>query len=382
MSDVVVQPVNSWRDRRAFLNFAWELYRHDPIWIPPLVDNIKRLLGWKYHPFQEVGEVQTFLARRDGQVVGRIAGIVNHDHNRHYHERRGFWGFFESINDQAVANALFDTVRSWLAERNMQALRGPLNPSLNYEIGLLIEGFDDPPTFMMTYNPPYYAQLIEGYGFAKTHDLYAYLGVKSMLEGQLKRVAVLLERVKEMFNIVTRGLDTKHFKEDVESFLQIYNGACLEIWGFVPISPGEMKWMAKDMKHLIIPDLTCMAIADGKPVGAVFGLPDYNPRIKKIKGRLFPFGFLTLLSKKQDIKRVRLLSTNVMPEYQRWGVGPLLLASLVPKGLEMGMEEAEFSWVSEANLLATGSLEKGGAKLYKKYRIYDYTPTEHLAKED
>ena len=380
MADVDVQPVRTWRDRRAFMYFPWTLYRDDPMWIPPLRDNFKRLVGWKYHPFREISEIQTFVARRGKETVGRIAAIVNHEHNRHFKERRGFFGFFESINDKAVAHSLFDTVRSWMAERDLHALRGPMNPSMNYEIGLLIEGFDDPPTFMMTYNPPYYAELIESYGFAKAHDLYAYVGVKKDLDQQLPRVTPLLERLTEMFNVKTRGLDHSRFREDVGTFLKIYNGACQHIWGFVPITEAEIDWMAKDMKHLIVPELTCVAEVDGKAIGAVFGMPDYNPRIKQIDGKLFPFGFLKLLSKKHDIKRVRLISTNVLPEFQKWGIGIVLLVSLIPKGLEIGMQEAEFSWVAEDNTLAVASLEKGGAKLTKRYRIYDLTATESMAK--
>src|SRR5262249_23747302 len=143
--DIVVTPVRTWRDRRAFMQFAWRHYRDDPMWIPPLRGEFKRLVGWKYHPFQEIGEVGTFIARRNGEVVGRIAAIVNHEHNKPFNERRGFFGFFECINDKAVAHALFDAARSWLAERNIHAFRGPVNPSFNYEIGLLIQGFDDPP---------------------------------------------------------------------------------------------------------------------------------------------------------------------------------------------------------------------------------------------
>ncbi|HZZ28916.1 MAG TPA: N-acetyltransferase [Pirellulales bacterium] len=377
---IEVQPTRSWRDRRAFMKFAWDHYRNDPMWIPPLRGEFKRLVGWKYHPFQEIGEVQTFIARRNGQVVGRIAGIVNHEHNRHHHERRGFWGFFDCIDDKAVAHALFDAVRSWLAERNLHALRGPVNPSFNYEIGLLIEGFDDPPTFMMTYNPPYYAALIESYGFAKAHDLFAYIGYKKDLDHQVPRVATLVNRVTETFNVKTRPMDRGRFQEDLETFLHVYNASFLHIWGFVPITRAEIQWTARDLKHLIIPELTCVAEVEGKAIGAVFGLPDYNPRIKAIDGRLFPFGFLKLLSKKRNLKRVRLISTNVIPEYQKWGIGVVLLISLVPKGLAIGMEEAEFSWVSEANTLAVASLEKGGARLYKKYRLYDLAATEHLAK--
>lgn len=379
MSDVIVQPVQSWRDRRAFLNFAWELYRGDPHWVPPLRDNQKRLLGWKYHPFREISEIQTFLARRDGKVVGRIAAIVNHEHNHHFKERRGFFGFFECIDDEAVSTALFDAARAWLAERNLQALRGPVNPSFNYEIGTLVEGFDSMPTFMMTYNPPYYGRLIESYGFVKAHDVYAYFGVKSNLDYQLPRVAPLVERVGELFNATLRPMDRNRFMEDVRTFLDIYNRSFLHIWGFVPITQKEMEWMANDLKRLIIPDLTCVAEVEGKPVAAVFGLPDYNPLIKEIDGRLFPFGFIKLLRGKKRLHRVRLISTNVLPEYQKWGLGVVILVALVPKGLAMGMQEAEFSWVSEANTLARGSLEKGGAARTKTYRIYDFAPTEHLA---
>src|SRR5262249_19813475 len=156
------------------------------------------------------------------------------------------FGFFECRNDKAAAHALFDTVRSWLAERNLRAVRGPVNPSLNYECGLLIEGFNDPPTFMMTYNPPYYAELIESYGFAKSHDLYAYLGVKKDLDHQIPRVGTLVERVNEMFHVKTRPMDKSRFQEDLETFLNVYNGACLHVWGFVPITRGEIQWMARD----------------------------------------------------------------------------------------------------------------------------------------
>jgi GNAT superfamily N-acetyltransferase len=192
----------------------------------------------------------------------------------------------------------------------------------------------------------------------------------------------LVDRVHEMFNVKTRPMDKSRFQEDLETFLQVYNVSFQHIWGFVPITKAEMEWMAGDLKHLIIPELTAVAEVDGKAIGAVFGLPDYNPRIKAIDGRLFPFGFLKLLSKKKNLKRVRLISTNVVPEYQKWGIGIILLVSLIPKGIALGMEEAEFSWVSEANTLAVGSLEKGGARLYKKYRLYDFPATEQFAKTD
>src|SRR3569623_588264 len=176
MSAVVVKPVRSWFDRQRFVDFAWSLYRDDPNWMPPLRGNQRELLGFRRHPFYENADAQTFLAWRDGEVCGRIAAIINREHNRVFKENRGFFGFFESINDQMVANALLDAARGWLAARGISQIRGPSNPSMNYECGLLIEGFDSPPTFMMTYNPPYYSEHLEKYGFRKTHDLLAFIG--------------------------------------------------------------------------------------------------------------------------------------------------------------------------------------------------------------
>jgi GNAT superfamily N-acetyltransferase len=376
MSDVVVKPVAGWRDRRRFIDYPWTLYRDDPNWMPPLRDNQKELLGYKKHPFYKNGEVQTFLAWRNGNVCGRVAGIVNHEHNLLYNERRGFFGFFEAENDPAISTALFDAVRKWLAERNIQKLRGPANPSMNYECGLLIEGFDSPPTFMMTYNPEYYPGLIEKYGFRKGHDLLAYMGYLKQLPELTARLGPLVEQAKARSKATIRQLNTKRFMADVEMFIDLYNRSLAVNWGHVPLPPDEMQKLADSLKHLLIPELSVFAEVDGRAVGAIVGLPDYNPRIKKINGRLFPFGFLTLLGNRKGIKRIRVLSINVVPEYQRWGLGLVLMASLVPKGLELGMEEAEFSWIDEENDMARMGLEKSGAVLYKKYRMYDYAPAE------
>ncbi|MEX2120469.1 MAG: GNAT family N-acetyltransferase [Pirellulales bacterium] len=371
MTDVVIKPVSSWRDRRRFIDFAWQLYHEDPNWMPPLRQNQRELLGYRPHPFHQNAEVQTFLALRRGQVCGRIAAIVNHEHNRVFNERRGFFGFFESIDDGAVSNALFDTARQWLAERDMQQIRGPANPSMNYECGLLVEGFDSPPMFMMTYNPPYYVRLVEEYGFRKTHDLFAYIGYRDQLPQVDGQLGPLAEQAQERSNAIIRPLDSARFMEDVELFLDLYNRSLVAMWGFVPLPPDEMKKLASSLRYLLIPELTLFAEVDGQGVGTVIGLPDYNPRIKEINGRLFPFGFLKLLAHRKDMTRMRVISIAVVPAYQRWGLGLVLLRNLVPKALDIGVQEVEFSWVSEDNDLARLGLEKGGAKRYKTYRMYD-----------
>lgn len=371
-SDVQIFPVKVKSEQRDFLSLPWKLHRDDPNWVPPLRQNQKELVGYKNHPFHDAAEMQTFLAVKDGNVCGRIAAIVDHAHNRQAKEKRGFFGFFESINDQGVANGLFDAAMNWLRDRDIHAMRGPVNPSLNYECGMLVEGFDSQPTFMMTYNPDYYPNLVEAYGFKKSQDLLAFWGHIDMLGGLDEKIAVISDGAKRRFNVTTRRMVRANFKQEIQTFLDIYNQSMLNNWGFVPLSDGELKHMAASLQHLIVPELTSIAEIDGKPVAVVFGLLDYNPRIKAIDGRLFPTGFIRLLWNRKKIKKIRIIAANVIPEYQRWGLGLVVLRRLLPDILEWGVEEAEFSWVLETNKLSRGSLERGGAKLDKTYRIYDF----------
>jgi GNAT superfamily N-acetyltransferase len=379
MPNLEIVPVASRRERKQFFELPWDLYRGDPNWVPPIRIVQKEVLNFKHHPFYDNAEIKHFLALQDGKPCGRLAAIVNHAHNRHYKEKRGFFGFFESIDDQAVAAGLFDAAREWFHGQGIEAVRGPVMPSLNYEVGLLIDGFDDPPWFMMTYNKPYYARLIETYGFRKAQDMFAFWGHVSMLEEVSKRLSPLADTVIERFSIKCRPMNVKRFEEEIKVFLEIYNRSLQSTWGFVPMSPGEVKKQAAGMKQMIVPELTTVAEVDGKAIGTMFGLLDYNGRIKEIDGRLFPFGFLKLLGNRKALKRMRLISTNVLPEYQSWGVGIALVARLVPDALAWGIKEAEFSWVLESNDLSYKTLKKGGAKITKQYRIYDIGPLDTTA---
>lgn len=375
MSSITVIPVRTKREQKQFLMLPWQLYRNDPYWIPPLRQNQKELVGFARHPFYEHSQGQAFLALRDGQPCGRVLAIVNTSHIERYKERRGFFGFFESVDDQQVAAGLLDAAAAWLAERDIHDIRGPVNPSLNYECGLLIEGFDSSPMFMMTYNPPYYARLIEGCGFRKTQDLYAFWGHVGMLEKLDQKLRFVTEESKRRFGIKLRRIDTSRFNAEVRIFLNIYNQSLMGTWGFTPLSPGEIDHMASSLKRLIAPEMTSIAEFEGRPVAACFGLLDYNPRIKQIDGKLFPFGFMRLLWNRRAIKSIRLISTNVVPEFQKWGLGLVILSRLVPDVLEWGIQEAEFSWVLESNHLSYATLKKGGAKLTKTYRLYDRGPS-------
>jgi len=374
VADVKLETVDSGSQRRRFIRLPWRIYADDPSWVPPLIHSQEELLGFRPHPFYERSRARSFLAVRGGRDVGRITAIVNAGHVERYGEQRGFFGFFECDDDPAAARSLFGAAREWLHAEGMTAIRGPTNPSLNYECGLLIEGFDTPPFFMMTHARPWYGGLVEDNGFGKIEDLYAFWGATEMLDSLDSKLGVMVQGVKERFGVSVRPLDRRRFDDEVRMFLDIYNSSLGGTWGFVPLSNGELKHMAASLKYLIVPELALVAEVDGKPIGAVFCLLDYNARIKAINGRLLPFGFLRLLWNKRAIKRMRAISTNVIPEYQAWGVGLVLLAALVPRVREWGIEETEFSWVLESNHLSKRSLERGGALVTKKYRIYQDDP--------
>ena len=376
-SNIEVRPVNSRGDQKAFMRFPFDLYAGDPHWVPALQMTERELLNFKPHPFYQHANsaIQCFLAIQSGKVVGRIAAIVDGHHNEFHKEERGMFGFFESIDDSAVAAALFDQAKAWFATKNISQLRGPANPSQNHTWGLLVDGYDSKPKFMMTYNKQYYEKLILENGFQQSQDMYAFTGHIGMLESLDPKLQFVVDEAKRRFKVTTRPIDKKNFIADVENFLRIDNAALPGQGGFTPMTEAAMKDSAKGLKMLLVPELTTMAEIDGEAVACVFGLLDYNPIIKKINGKLFPFGFLSLLRSKRNIRDIRLVSTNVIPKYQRWGLGLVLLERLVPNVKAWGIETAEFSWVLESNKLSRGSLERGGAKLEKTYRVYDYEPS-------
>ncbi len=372
MSDLIVKPVETRHQRKQFLELPWALYRDDPYWIPPLRQNQRELVGYCRHPFYLENEAQTFLATRHGKPCGRVAAILNHAHNRVHDERLGFFGFFESIDDAEVATGLLDAVRDWFAERDVRVIRGPCNPSLNYEAGLLIEGFDASPVFMMTYNPAYYERLLEDYGFRKSQDMFAYTGRVEMLRTVGRRLQAVVHESSKRLGITLHRLDASQMLEEIRVFVEVFNRSMARSWGHVPLTEAELNQMAHAFRHLVAPELAVTALIDGKPIGVGLALPDYNPRIKQINGRLFPLGFLRLLRNRKQIKRIRVISANVLPEYQMTGVGVVLFARIVTEAMAWGVQEGEFSWVMESNHLSRKSLEHGGAEQTKTYRIYDY----------
>lgn len=363
------------RDQRAFLELPYTLYRGHPHWIAPLRIAQKDILNTARHPFYKTSDAEKFIAIRDGRVVGRVMAILNRAHNEFHNERAGFFGFFEAENDLGVATALLDAARAWLRGRGAESIRGPVNPSTNYECGLLVQGFDLDPMVMMTYNPSYYADLLDAYGMKKAMDLYAYAIAESYFNhsNKLQRVA---DRLRKKDRISVRVIDKKNFSNEVAIVRGVYNDAWSRNWGFVPMSEEEFDHLAKDLKQIVDPRITMIAertTEDGtrRPIGFFLAVPDINQALKKINGRLFPFGLLKLLWHSRKLSSIRVITMGATLEYQSMGIGAIFLDEIYRRAPAAGFITGEMSWVLENNVMMNRSAEMVGGHINKTYRIYE-----------
>jgi GNAT superfamily N-acetyltransferase len=371
LGGIEVFAVDNPRALKQFIELPYSLYRNDPFWVPPLRIAVKELLDRKKHPFYENADAEFYLALRDGRAVGRIAAILDRAHNRFHEEQAGFFGFFESINDAEVARALLAQAQQWLSGRGARVFRGPVNPSTNYECGMLIEGFDSSPMVMMTYNPRYYPALMEQAGLRKAKDLYAYRNSTSAMKS--RRIERLADKVLGTNGIRVRPIDVKRFDAEVERVWDVYNAAWSRNWGFVPASRREFFQMGKEMKQILKPELVLIGEVDGKVVGFALALPDINQALKPAGGRLLPTGLLKILYYQRLIKSVRVLTLGVIEDYRASGLAAAFYATLLRNAGKLGYTgDCEMSWILEDNVLMNRSLEVMGAARYKTYRIYEW----------
>lgn len=374
---MTVKPVKGRADRKRFVDLPWKIYRGDSNWVPPLKASVRELLDVNRHPFYAGGreaEMELFLAWDGPDVVGRVAAILNHTHNRVHDEQVVFFGFFEAIDRPDVARDLLGAVEKWAAERGATAVRGPMNPSTNYECGLLIEGFGRPPALMMTYNPKSYPRLIEGSGYTKVKDLHAYI---SPVHGaSLKRLQRLADRTRDRNpTLSTRGADLANFEREVNLFQEIYNSAWEKNWGFVPLSDTEITWLAKELKPLVQADLLRFALDDGQPVGFLLVMPDWNPVLADLDGSPWRHPFKTLhhvlKSKPETMEGIRLFTLGVKAEHRKRGIEGILIGEGLQKSLEIGYKWCEYSWILEDNEVTKRTVRLMDGELYKIYRIYE-----------
>ncbi len=364
---MVVRPVEGRRDWREFLRFPYGIYRHDPYWAPPLLSGQRKLLDpSRRHPFHAHARTQCFLARRDGRAVGRIAAILDDESNRSRAEPEGFFGFFESIDEQPVADALLAAARQWVRERGGCSLAGPFSPSSAYGAGLLVEGFDQDPCLLMPYNPRYYKRLIESAGLEKKIDLYAYYANADLLDlEQLDRIA---ERVLRMYGVRIRMLRKHQLEAEAELAWRFYTSQLSQR----QMNRGEFFYKLRQLRHFLVPELALAAEIEGRPIGFVLALPDLNQALKAARGRLFPFGWLRALVRRRSIRRLRFLMATVAEPYRRTGIVVALCTTLIRNAIRLGFEDAEMSFVVETNTAATRSLERAGCRRYKTYRVYQW----------
>ena len=366
---------------REFAHFPWKLYRGDPNWTPPLMADYlgSKLLGTvglltPGHPYHAFADVTHFIARRDGEVVGTVSGAINHRFNEYHEVPMGFFGFFEVIEDYEVAAKLLDAVRAWIAEKGMHVMRGPGQYSnATHEIqGVLVEGFEFPPTVELTHNPRYYDAFLTRWGLAKSMDYVAYtLPVRQPISDSLRSVA---EKAAARSQLTTRPVDMSRFTEELQLLIHIYNDAWSENWGFLPVTDGEAETVAESLKPIVDPQLIRFAYVDGEPAAVLGALPDPNWALRprwKWYGDSDAVRIARLMSMRRRIPRVRLMFFGIRKQYRRLGIDALLFTQMLEYAQTKHYLECEPSMLLEHNDLVIRASAFMGGHEYKRWRIYD-----------
>lgn len=373
MPEIEITRVVSRADRDAFIKFPWRIYGNDPAWVPPLLLERKEFIDRDRHPFFEHGKAELFLARRGGETLGRIMASDDPNYNALHGSNVGCFGMFESIDDQDVANVLFDAASGWLRGLGRGEMMGPIDYSTNYLCGLLIDGFPHPPTLLTSHNPSYYSRLIESWGFRKAIDLFAWwLANPQQATQRLRRLAAALKRKRR--EVALRPGNLRDLEGEARKLREIYNQAWRKNWGFVPFTEKEFDFMAHELKPLLVPEFVWIAEVEDEPVAFILCVPDINVALKKINGRLttfgLPIGLAKLLYSKSRLKTVRLVALGVVPKYRRHGIAEMLVLNVIEEAMLKRGFIGEASLILETNDMMNRFLEAIGAEKYKTYRIY------------
>jgi GNAT superfamily N-acetyltransferase len=357
------------KERKQFVNFPYQHYAGDEHWIAPLKMEQKKLIDEEDNPFFKNGDIALFLAEQNGEVCGRIAAIQDRRYNEHHNNKTGFFGFFECIDDQSVANLLFKVAEDWLKERGHTDVLGPANPSMMDEVGILVDGFEYKPSIMMPYHKPYYDDLIKNTGLTKEMDMYAYRVTQGNVNmDRMYRAEEIVRRRLPKLRI--REIDVDQLDDEVQIVRRIFNKAWSGNWGFIPLTKKELQDLASDLKLILDPKIAHIAEIDGEPVAFSIALPDLNQALKHMDGTLFPTGIFKLLWHRRNIDRIRTALMGVDPEYQGKGIDALLHKEAILNGKEIGYRSSELSWVLESNKSMIRVAEKIGGYVEKTYRMY------------
>ncbi len=378
MPEIEISEVSSRRDRDAFIQFQWRIYTNDPAWVPPLIIERKTFLDRHRHPFYKHGDAALFLARQNGEIVGRIMASDDPNYNSLHQSNLGCFGLFECIDNHNAAAALFQAAAGWLRKKGRTEIMGPIDYSTNYVCGLLIDGFRFPPTILTAHNPPYYRELIESCGFAKEKDWYAWwFADPAKAVTQLRRLA---ERFRRRGPVTIRPGNLNDIRAESRRLRQIFNQAWQKNWGFVPFTETEFEFMAKEMKPLLLPEFAWIAEMGDEPIGFILCLPDINVALRHLNGRLtrfgLPIGLIKLLYYKRRIRKGRLIALGVVEKYRRAGIAEVLVLRVIEETMIKRGITGELSMTLEDNVMINRFVEAIGAERYKTYRIFKRTLTE------
>ncbi len=372
--NVKIVKVVTKKDLDKFIKSQWNFYKNDKNWVPPVIADRRKLLDTNKNPFFKHSEIQLFYAENDdGNIIGRIAAITNENHNKTHNDNTGFFGFFECINDQNVANELFSAAEKWLKELGKDKVIGPENPSMNDEVGLLIDAFDTPPVILSTYNPQYYVNLIENAGYKKAKDLFAFKLTQSSYKTE--KVQKFQGIIRERYKLTIRELNLKdknQFRKDIETFKDIYNKAWVPNWGFVRWTDEEFNFIAEDLKMIADPSLVIIAESKSIPIGFGIAVPNVNEYLINNKNGSLLGALVQSILHKNKIESMRILALGLIPEYQKSGIDGVIYYELGERGVKAGFNWAEASWVLEDNLpMIKGLTTSMNAEKYKTYRLYE-----------
>jgi ribosomal protein S18 acetylase RimI-like enzyme len=372
-SDIQIVPLTRGsRDITRFLQVPYSIYQDDPNWVAPLLMDLKKVFT-DANPLFQHAEMQLWVAVSRGRDVGRIMGLLDRNHNQVTGMSAAFYGFFECLDSQPASRALFDAVSAWARERKLATLMGPMNPTTNDECGLLVKGFDSPPVFMMPYNPAYYVGLHDAAGFAKAKDLLAFhIDLSGIPLDRLGRIAAKIRQRNPA--LAFRPLLRKTLTQDLAKVKEVYNAAWEKNWGFVPMTDAEVDFMAERLKPLLMEGLIWLAEVGSEPVGFLLAMPDYNPALQPLKGKLLTpslLGFIPYLLGWKRPTRTRVLTLGVKTQYRNKGLESAMLIEGLKVGFEAGVRESEASWILEDNVAMCRVIEAIGGKAYKTYRIYE-----------
>jgi len=355
---------------KDFIMLPWtaKIYENDSLWIPPLINEQKKLFGRKSY-FSEIGEAEFFLAYKDGKPVGRITSHVNHLYEKKYDGETGFFGFFESINDIEVANILFDTASIWLKGKGKKVMNGPQSFSIYDSVGFEIEGLDIMPVVGLLHFAPYYKDLAEAAGFTKCIDWYCFIVKK--IDTYKPYLEDIKKNIMKDMDVEFKILDKREMKKRIKEVQQIFNIAWEGNWGHLPLTDKQMNMIYDELKMIAIPELTIFAEKDGKTIGFIISIPDVNPAMRVLNGRMYPWRLWPFLQKAKKTKKLRTIIMGVLPEYRGHRIDDVFYLKTIEDGIRLGYTESDCSLIVETNKKMIGALQSLVAERYKTYRIYE-----------